>query len=34
LEPYRRLWAGRLDDLEGHLDRNPDPEPPRKGTDL
>jgi len=23
LEPYRRLWAGRLDDLEQHLDRNP-----------
>jgi DNA-binding transcriptional ArsR family regulator len=20
LEPYRRLWAGRLDDLERHLD--------------
>ena len=22
LEPYRRLWAGRLDDLERHLDDN------------
>jgi DNA-binding transcriptional ArsR family regulator len=21
LEPYRRFWAGRLDALEGHLDR-------------
>ena len=21
LEPYRQLWAGRLDDLERHLDR-------------
>jgi DNA-binding transcriptional ArsR family regulator len=20
LEPYRRMWAGRLDDLEAHLD--------------
>jgi hypothetical protein len=20
LEPYRRMWASRLDDLEGHLD--------------
>jgi DNA-binding transcriptional ArsR family regulator len=25
LEPFRRLWAGRLDALEHHLDRNPDP---------
>jgi DNA-binding transcriptional ArsR family regulator len=23
LEPYRRLWSGRLDGLEEHLDRNP-----------
>ena len=23
LEPYRRLWTGRLDSLERHLDRNP-----------
>jgi DNA-binding transcriptional ArsR family regulator len=23
LEPYRRLWSGRLNDLEQHLDRNP-----------
>lgn len=22
LEPYRRVWAGRLDDLERHLDAN------------
>ena len=26
LAPYRRLWEGRLDALEDHLDRNPDPE--------
>ena len=25
LAPYRRLWEGRLDALEDHLDRNPDP---------
>src|SRR5205823_4687881 len=24
LEPYRRLWAARLDDLERHLDAMPD----------
>jgi DNA-binding transcriptional ArsR family regulator len=24
LEPYRRLWAERLDDLERHLAANPD----------
>jgi DNA-binding transcriptional ArsR family regulator len=24
LEPYRRLWAGRLDALERHLDDEPD----------
>lgn len=24
LEPYRRAWAGRLDDLERHLDRMED----------
>ena len=23
LEPYRRYWAGRLDALEAHLDREP-----------
>lgn len=26
LEPYRRLWAQRLDALERHLDAMPDPE--------
>lgn len=25
LEPYRQAWAGRLDDLERHLDRMEDP---------
>jgi DNA-binding transcriptional ArsR family regulator len=25
LEPYRMLWASRLDDLERHLDAMPDP---------
>jgi hypothetical protein len=25
LAPYRRLWHGRLDALEQHLDANPDP---------
>ena len=30
LEPYRRLWRGRLDALERHLDEMPD-EPARKG---
>jgi DNA-binding transcriptional ArsR family regulator len=25
LAPYRRLWEGRLDALEAHLDANPDP---------
>jgi DNA-binding transcriptional ArsR family regulator len=25
LEPYRLLWASRLDDLERHLDAMPDP---------
>jgi DNA-binding transcriptional ArsR family regulator len=29
LEPYRRLWASRLDDLERHLDAMPDAEPGR-----
>ena len=24
LAPYRRLWQGRLDALERHLDENPD----------
>ena len=24
LEPYRRIWSARLDDLERHLDRMPD----------
>ena len=24
LEPYRRLWESRLDDLERHLDQMPD----------
>jgi DNA-binding transcriptional ArsR family regulator len=24
LEPYRRMWASRLDDLERHLDQMPD----------
>lgn len=41
LEPYRMLWASRLDDLERHLDAMPDgptrgpSEPPRtrNGTD-
>jgi DNA-binding transcriptional ArsR family regulator len=27
LEPYRRLWAGRLDALERHLDEHDDKEP-------
>jgi DNA-binding transcriptional ArsR family regulator len=31
LAPYRRLWEGRLDELERHLDANPDP-PRRKKT--
>jgi DNA-binding transcriptional ArsR family regulator len=26
LEPYRRLWESRLDDLERHLDAMPDSE--------
>jgi DNA-binding transcriptional ArsR family regulator len=25
LAPYRRLWEGRLDALEAHLDASPDP---------
>lgn len=29
LQPYRRLWAGRLDALERHLDTMPD-EPPEE----
>jgi DNA-binding transcriptional ArsR family regulator len=29
LEPYRKLWAERLDDLERHLDEMPD-EPERR----
>jgi len=28
LEPYRRLWAGRLDALERHLDTAPPEETP------
>ncbi len=31
LEPFRRLWTGRLDALERHLDRMPD-EPKKKGS--
>src|SRR5213082_3108877 len=27
LEPYRRLWNSRLDDLERHLDAMPDSKP-------
>jgi DNA-binding transcriptional ArsR family regulator len=30
LQPYRRLWAGRLDALERHLGTMPD-EPPEEG---
>jgi len=30
LEPYRVLWAGRLDDLERHLDVMAANEPPRR----
>ena len=30
LEPYRVLWAGRLDDLERHLDRMAATEPSRR----
>ncbi len=26
LAPYRRLWDGRLDALEAHLDAHPDPD--------
>jgi DNA-binding transcriptional ArsR family regulator len=29
LEPYRRLWAGRLDSLARHLDEMPDDLDPR-----
>ena len=32
LEPYRVLWAGRLDDLERHLDRMAATEPPRRAN--
>lgn len=33
LEPYRALWAGRLDALEEHLARTTDPiDPTPKGT--
>lgn len=32
LDPYRRLWAGRLDALEQHLDRNPESTDQPKGT--
>jgi DNA-binding transcriptional ArsR family regulator len=28
LQPYRRMWARRLDDLERHLDAMPDDEAP------
>jgi DNA-binding transcriptional ArsR family regulator len=31
LQPYRKLWAGRLDALERHLDSMPD-EPTSGGT--
>jgi DNA-binding transcriptional ArsR family regulator len=31
LEPYRQLWAARLDDLERHLDVMPDAETPDAG---
>jgi DNA-binding transcriptional ArsR family regulator len=27
LQPYRKLWESRLDDLERHLDSMPEPEP-------
>jgi DNA-binding transcriptional ArsR family regulator len=30
LEPYRRLWGGRLDALENHLEANPRPNPNRR----
>jgi DNA-binding transcriptional ArsR family regulator len=31
LEPYRRLWASRLNDLERHLEAMPEPDPdPRR----
>ena len=29
LQPYRRLWADRLDALERHLDTMPDEPPPK-----
>ena len=32
LDPYRQLWAGRLDALEHHLDLNPEPMDQPKGT--
>lgn len=32
LDPYRQLWAGRLDALEHHLDLNPEPVDQSKGT--
>ncbi len=32
LDPYRQLWADRLDALEHHLDQNPDPIDPKKGN--
>ncbi len=31
LEPYRQLWAGRLDALERHLDERTDASIPSKG---
>lgn len=32
LDPYRQLWAGRLDALEHHLDRTADSsDPPKAG---
>jgi DNA-binding transcriptional ArsR family regulator len=31
LEPYRRLWESRLDDLERHLDAMPEAEERAKG---
>lgn len=32
LDPYRRLWAGRLDALGQHLDQNPDSTDRPKGN--
>ena len=30
LEPYRRLWSGRLDALESHLEEHPGKQPIRR----